>query len=98
MSFLSSGETAVALFDFEPTESDEIELSEGDVVVVLARQEDDWWLVLKGTQVGLVPSTHVAVRAAKENAGGSSLPPGWDSWIDPESGDTYYCNEMTGIV
>lgn len=102
------GETAVALFAFEPSERDELELSEGDIVIVLARQEDDWWLVQKDHLVGLIPSTHVKIR---ENSGGdgfaygnglasssNGLPPGWDSWVDDESGDTYYFNESTGTV
>ena len=95
MSFQSAGETAVALYAFEPTEIDELRLSEGDVVVVLGRQEDQWWLVQKNELVGLIPSTYVAIR---ETVSGNGLPSGWDSCVDDESGDTFYINELTGTI
>ena len=87
---------AVALYSFEPTEEDEIELVEGDSMIVIQRQSDDWWLVKNGDLVGLIPSTHVSLVSATTLTNSSPLPSGWESCIHDESGEVYYFNESTG--
>ena len=87
---------AVALYSFEPTQEDEIELLEGDSMIVIQQQVDDWWLVKNGDLVGLIPSTHVSVVSPIRQTKLNSLPFGWDSCIDHDSGDVYYFNESTG--
>jgi hypothetical protein len=88
---------AVALYSFVPTQEDEIELVEGDSMIVIQQQVDDWWLVKNGDLVGLIPSTHVSVVSPTRVTKLNPLPFGWDSCIDDESGDVYYFNESTGI-
>ena len=90
MTHLSMGSAAVVLYAYEPCEVDEIQLIEGELVYVLRKQEDGWWLVQKGDIVGMVPCNHVSIEQP------TALIAGWDSCIDPESGDTYYFNEITG--
>lgn len=88
---------AVALYSFVPTQEDEIQLVEGDSMIVIQQQVDDWWLVKNGDLVGLIPSTHVSVVSPKRVTKLNPLPFGWDSFTDDESGDVYYFNESTGI-
>jgi SH3 domain/WW domain len=88
---------AVALYSFEPTQEDEIQLVEGDSMIVIQQQVDDWWLVKNGDLVGLIPSTHVSVVSPKRVTKLNPLPFGWESFTDDESGDVYYFNESTGI-
>jgi hypothetical protein len=110
MSSQSSVVFAIALYSFIPTEKDEIQLKVGDNVIVLLRQEDDWWLVKNGSLIGLVPSTYVSITSPNPNPANvestkqccnrdeTELPFGWDSCIDGESGDVYYFNDNTGIT
>jgi SH3 domain len=95
MSLESEEVTAVAFYSFLPTQSDELSLVEGDKVLVLQQQEDEWWLVKKGDLVGLVPSTHVSIISVT-NTAMTNLPSGWDSCVDEESGEKFYFNEVTG--
>lgn len=95
MSLRSAEVTAVALHSFQPTQLDELTLVEGEIVLVLQQQEDEWWLVKKGDLVGLIPSTHVSIVSVT-NTAVTNLPSGWDSCVDEESGEKYYFNEVTG--
>jgi SH3 domain/WW domain len=97
MSLESAEVTAVALHSFLPTQSDELNLVEGDKVLVLQQQEDEWWLVKKGDLVGLIPSTHVSIISVT-NTALTNLPSGWDSCVDEESGEKFYFNEVTGLT
>jgi len=102
--------TAAALYDYTANDDDELSLVKGEVVDVLSKQEDGWWNVIKQAGAGagihgLIPSNYVYVRVpVKENkkagtsSAGDSLPPGWESSLDPESGERYYYNQGTGQV
>lgn len=47
------------LYDYDPQQSDELKIVEGDVINVIYKQEDDWWQgELNGT-VGIFPATYV---------------------------------------
>lgn len=90
---------AIVLFSYDPIESDEISLVEGDCIIVLDQQEDGWWLIKKGDRIGLFPSTHVSiikVTDADNHTNSNSLPEGWDSCPDKESGELYYFNYEAG--
>ena len=101
--------SAAALYDYKATDDDELTLIKGDIVNVLSKQDDGWWNVVKQTgdnagQQGLIPSNYVYVRVnVKDNfkansAESSSLPSGWETAVDPESGEKYYYNKSTGQV
>jgi hypothetical protein len=94
---------AKVLFSYEATESDEISLIVGDIILVLDQQEDGWWLVKKGDRIGLFPSTHVSIIHVTDaepkqinHTNLQPLPEGWDSCPDKESGEIYYFNCETG--
>jgi len=100
---------AAALYDYSAADEDELSLAKGDVVNVLSKQDDGWWNVIKqsgpgaGVQ-GLIPSNYVYVKVnAKDDkksaaSANNSLPSGWESSLDPESGERYYYNQATGQV
>jgi hypothetical protein len=70
---LLSSIVAIALYDYTPIESEELEIKEGDNLIVLDDSDSDWWLVKivskKGGE-GLVPKTYIEVF--KFNAGSNS--------------------------
>jgi hypothetical protein len=103
MSHRNTKVEAKVLFSYEPTESDEISLIVGDIILVLDQQEDGWWLVKKGDRIGLFPSTHVSIIQVTDaepkqinRTNLEPLPEGWDSCPDKESGEIYYFNYETG--
>lgn len=97
MSLRSAEVTAIAIHSYTPTEVDELELVEGEILLVLQQQEDEWWLVKKGNLVGLIPSTHVSITSVTNPSAPNLLPSGWDSCIDEKTGEKYYFNEITGL-
>ena len=52
------GQTRVR-FAYEAKQSDEITLGKGDLVNILAKSEDGWWKVRKGTETGWYPSNYL---------------------------------------
>ena len=50
--------------------------------------------VLRPSSVALFRS---AVQRSRTLVAQQQLPPGWYTSIDPQSGQTYYCNEQTGV-
>jgi hypothetical protein len=82
------------LFDYSATEEDELSLSQGDYVQVLETYDDGWWLIKKGTLLGLAPSNYIDVVSSMQSI---DLPIGWRAAIDQESNQEYYYNETTGI-
>ena len=49
----------MALYDYTPVQPDELSLTEGDVVYVVRKNEDDWWVGVVGDRHGLFPGTYV---------------------------------------
>eukprot|EP01117_Protostelium_nocturnum_P017261 TRINITY_DN7002_c0_g1_i1.p1 TRINITY_DN7002_c0_g1~~TRINITY_DN7002_c0_g1_i1.p1 ORF type:complete len:437 (-),score=193.79 TRINITY_DN7002_c0_g1_i1:34-1344(-) len=47
------------IFDYQAQRDDELSLKTGEVVVVLRKQEDDWWLGILNNTSGVFPSTFV---------------------------------------
>ena len=52
------GQTRVR-FAYEAKQTDEITLNKADVVSILAKSEDGWWKVRKGTDTGWYPSNYL---------------------------------------
>lgn len=51
-----------AVWDFDPTDSSEVPIKEGETISVLERSSAGWWLVRTANgQVGLAPATYIAV-------------------------------------
>ena len=47
------------LYDYDPQQSDELKIVEGDVINVIHKQEDDWWQGELNGIVGIFPATYV---------------------------------------
>jgi uncharacterized membrane protein YgcG len=57
---LTSWECARAIASYAKQQEDEVDLLDRDVVIVLRREQDGWWLIqAPGGKVGLVPSNHL---------------------------------------
>jgi actin cytoskeleton-regulatory complex protein SLA1 len=54
---------AVVLYDFTADGDDELTVAEGEDLIVLERDSDDWWKVRNSKgQEGVVPASYVEVR------------------------------------
>ena len=55
------GEQVVAMYDYQAQRSDELSMKRGDVVTVLYRDNDNWWMGenAEGKQ-GFFPANYVA--------------------------------------
>lgn len=75
-------------YHYTPQADDELALSAGEVLEVIALLEDEW-LLAKNSQgsSGLVPSNYLA-----------SLPDGWKVARDPDDNSPYYFNESSGVT
>lgn len=47
------------LYNYDPQQSDELRIVEGDVINVIHKQEDDWWQGELNGIVGIFPATYV---------------------------------------
>ena len=55
----SSSENVTALYEYDAQEANELSFKEGDVIKIVKKNEDGWWLgELRGKQ-GLLPSSYV---------------------------------------
>lgn len=71
---------ATALYDYTARESDELSLRKNDVVEILQKNDDDWWQVRRGKEIGMIPSNYiyVTVSSPRESKAVAS-PPKWGS-------------------
>ncbi|KAI9006451.1 ankyrin repeat-containing domain protein [Hyaloraphidium curvatum] len=51
--------SVVAMYDYEPTDERMLSFSAGEVITVLSKESDDWWLCQIGERKGLVPANYV---------------------------------------
>ncbi|KAI9808990.1 MAG: hypothetical protein M1825_002279, partial [Sarcosagium campestre] len=58
----SAGPTAVALYDYEAAEENELSFPEGAKITDLEFPDDDWWFGRHGTGSGLFPSNYVQLE------------------------------------
>lgn len=56
-----------AVFDYTAERDDEIDLKIGDMVTVIKKPQEDWWIGLVGTNRGLFPATFVEQVPEEEN-------------------------------
>ncbi|KAJ1820202.1 bud emergence protein 1 [Coemansia sp. RSA 2675] len=62
---------AVALYDFDAANSNELTLREGDIIMVVAQSTDDWIIakpIQRGGPPGLVPASYVQMRDSASGA------------------------------
>ncbi|VDL61185.1 unnamed protein product [Hymenolepis diminuta] len=56
--------TAVAIFDFQASQSDELSFKEGDTIVDIVKFDEAWWSGRIGNRVGIFPSNRVQETTA----------------------------------
>ncbi|TPX75346.1 hypothetical protein CcCBS67573_g03392 [Chytriomyces confervae] len=66
----ASNKTAIALYDYEATNEEELTIREDDELIVLDSSDDDWWSVrlANGRGEGLVPKTYVELKSGGSTA------------------------------
>ena len=69
----SNPETAIAIYNYQAVQADELNLSKGDQVTVLQKSTDGWWQVFCNGKTGWIPSNYLNVNttAAALNASAS---------------------------
>jgi len=73
----ASGEKGKVMYDFEAQGDDELTVNENDVVTVVDKENDEWWLVRNSAgQEGVVPAQYIEIGDA---AASSSAAGGYDS-------------------
>lgn len=50
-----------ALYSYQANESDELSFYKNDVLEILEKNDDDWWLAKKGDEIGMIPSNYIYV-------------------------------------
>lgn len=75
-------------YHYTPQADDELVMSAGEVLQIIALLEDDWLLAKNNNgTTGMVPANYLA-----------SLPDGWSVARDPEDDVPYYFNEESGAT
>lgn len=70
----TSGKRAIAQFDYEKAEENELELHEGEKVINIEMVDDDWWMGENSRgEKGLFPSNYVEL--VEDDEEGSAAPP-----------------------
>ncbi len=49
----------MAVFDYQASQPDELDFAEGEIIEVLKKNPDDWWVGVIGDRRGLFPSNYV---------------------------------------
>ena len=58
---------AIVLYDYDANEDDELSIKKYQQLEVLTKNEDDWWLVRRDNDVGLIPSNYVYISSQSSN-------------------------------
>ncbi|KAI9333405.1 hypothetical protein BDR26DRAFT_1010134 [Obelidium mucronatum] len=66
----TGGKTAIALYDYEATNDEELSIREDEELIVLDSSDDDWWMVrlVHRQGEGLVPKLYVEMKSGGANA------------------------------
>ena len=59
---------AIVLYDYDANEVDELSIKKYQQLEVLTKNEDDWWLVRRDNDVGLIPSNYVYISSQLSNS------------------------------
>lgn len=72
----NTGKSAIAEYDYEKDENNEIGFAEGDLIVEIDFVDDDWWSGKhsKSGETGLFPSSYVALQNDESNGSAPSPP------------------------
>ena len=49
----------IAMYDYEAKQNDELTIRQDDVVIILEKQDADWWLGELNGRTGIFPATYV---------------------------------------
>jgi hypothetical protein len=72
-----TGETAVALYDFDQNEPDDLAFKAGEIIKLLASPEtEDWWQGEKDGRIGIFPKAYVQKGGAAGTVGAPGSAPG----------------------
>lgn len=67
------GESAKVLYDFDAQGEDELTVKENDVITVMDKENDEWWLVRNSRgQEGVVPAQYVEIGDVSAAAAGGA--------------------------
>ncbi|RXW25299.1 hypothetical protein EST38_g582 [Candolleomyces aberdarensis] len=67
------GENASALYEFKADGEDELSVAEGEQLIVLERDDDDWWKCRNAMGAeGVVPAQYVQLQTANSNGAATS--------------------------
>lgn len=55
----SSSQNVTALYDYDAQEGNELSFKEGDVIKILKKNDDGWWLGELNGKQGLLPCSYV---------------------------------------
>lgn len=85
----SGGKSAIAQFDYEKAEENELELRENDEITNIDMVDEDWWMGQNPRgEVGLFPANYVELSESGPSAGGAaaetSAPPPAPAEPEPE--------------
>ena len=61
---LSNTETAVAIYNYQAQQADELNLTKGDQVQVIQKSTDGWWQVICNSKTGWIPSNYLNVNSS----------------------------------
>ncbi len=58
----------IALYDYKSQRSDELDLNKGDEILVLVKENDQWWMgeLIRNKQEGYFPASYVQEKSAFE--------------------------------
>ena len=73
---LSNTETAVAIYNYQAQQADELNLTKGDQVTVIQKSTDGWWQVICNSKTGWIPSNYLNVNSAAGGGHNNTLPSG----------------------
>ncbi|KAJ3010358.1 UNVERIFIED_CONTAM: cytoskeletal protein binding protein, partial [Siphonaria sp. JEL0065] len=70
----TGGKSAIALYDYEATNDEELTIREDEELVVLDASDDDWWMVrlVRRQGEGLVPKLYVEMKAGGAASSGNN--------------------------
>ena len=80
---------AVVLYDYIGQENDELSIKKYQELEIIQKNEDDWWLVRRGNDVGLIPSNYVYISQSPRdyndnNSSSSSSSSKINGWVSPD--------------